>query len=314
MKASISYDEAITRLAADDEVIDRSPAYGDEFANRLAVAKRAAYAINKLLQEQWFAPPAIINNHLVELRDNPVVWLSDAINLMAFGTTKVEGRHHIEPPRVANFEEEVKIAQRRQAARALLGDPARKNVVGFVGSPSVESDQSDTIPSRYFDIPRNLGDIDNSVATDWDQYSDTDFCHGFPGKHQEWFNVRVAGPQFLSWLASQLSFGSDEDELAKKTHQEEMEAPTQLERSRPGAKPKYDWLDIQAFVFQMLDEKDDFKEWDTGDNWKGYADLNRLVVDYLERHGSSEVPSESTLKKRVRAMVAGWREQRSKGK
>jgi hypothetical protein len=313
LKASISYDEAITRLAADDEVSDRSLAYDDELAHRLAEARKAADATKKLFQEDWSAPPALTENTLVELHDKPVVWLSDAINLMAFGK-KVEDRHQIKPSRLSDFEEELKIARRRQAARALLGDPARKNVVGFIGSPSVESDQSDTIPPRYFDIPRNLGDIDHSVATDWDQYSDTDFCHGFPGKHQEWFNVRVAGPQFLSWLASQLPFGSDEGELAKKTHQEEMEAPTQLERSRPGAKPKYDWPDIQGFVFRVLNERGGFREWDTGDNWKGFADLNRLVVDYLERRPNSEVPSESTLKERVRAMVAVWREQRSEGK
>jgi hypothetical protein len=87
------------------------------------------------------------------------------------------------------------------------------------------------------------------------------------------------------------------------------------QKRNPGAKPRFDWLDIEAFVIKTLDEKGDFDDPDSTDDWKSQNALIRLILQYLEvdrRLGAGNGPSESTLKDRVRPMINRWRERSSR--
>lgn len=198
MKSSISYDEAINRMAADDQAVDRY--------------RSAAAALEKLLQEPWSPPDHLTKEVLLAFEDKPVLSLSEAINLMAFGNSK--GPDGLDPCEIG--------ARRCQAAPALLGDPARNGDVGFIGSCGIGSDRSDPISPHYFHLPRTLGDTDNSLSRDFhalfgSQVSDDDaakvvdaeFLSYLDGKDERWFNVRVDGPTFFKWLRKRI--GSSEE-------------------------------------------------------------------------------------------------------
>src|SRR6185312_4828718 len=75
------------------------------------------------------------------------------------------------------------------------------------GSHDRHKDES--IPPHYFDLPRNLGFEDNSIATDlaaivddprWQRQFDAEREH----KPLPWFNVRVEAQWLLGWFASQM--------------------------------------------------------------------------------------------------------------
>jgi hypothetical protein len=149
----------------------------------------------------WTPPENLAEGVLLEYRDEPRIWLSAAVNLMAFGG--------LDAPK--DLDEIEVTARRVQAAIALFDEPARKGLVNFIGSPDVKgSDRSDDIPPSYFDMPRSLGDPDESIYTNLARLSEA--CEGsspnwdaaIQGQHQRWFNVRVGGPRFIAWLASRL--------------------------------------------------------------------------------------------------------------
>jgi hypothetical protein len=76
---------------------------------------------------------------------------------------------------------------------------------------------------------------------------------------------------------------------------------------RRGATPKFDWPEVEQFVFQKMDEEGDFREWDT--EWKCQADLERAVSDYVaSKYGAS--PAESTIRSRIGPMLDHWRQHR----
>jgi hypothetical protein len=91
--------------------------------------------------------------------------------------------------------------------------------------------------------------------------------------------------------------------------------PSELRKSKAGAKPRYDWQDVEGFVFQELDNRGDFEHPDTTDDWKSQNDLIKAVLTYLEkRHGGAgSGPSPTTLKDRIAPMVTTWRAKQSAG-
>jgi hypothetical protein len=85
-------------------------------------------------------------------------------------------------------------------------------------------------------------------------------------------------------------------------------------KGRVGAKQKYDWQDIEDFVWKKLDSKGDFKHVDTTDDWKSQNDLIAAVTEYIEHHrgdAGSDGPAHSTMKERIAPMVARWRSSRN---
>jgi hypothetical protein len=77
-------------------------------------------------------------------------------------------------------------------------------------------------------------------------------------------------------------------------------------QSRRGATPRYDWPDVEQFVLKTLSELGDFCEWDIGNGWACQADLERAVLEYMEKHGGA--PAESTVRSRVALMYQRWRD------
>jgi hypothetical protein len=86
-------------------------------------------------------------------------------------------------------------------------------------------------------------------------------------------------------------------------------------KSKPGAKPRWDWEDIELFVRRELDTKGDFADPQVATKgWQSLNDLYARIITYVEglRVGGGEGtgPAISTLKDHVPEMVAKWREQR----
>jgi hypothetical protein len=153
--------------------------------------------INVFHRVPWSPPEQLTLDVLREYRNEPRIWISTVANLMAFGRSTPP--EDLEPMGI--------IARRRQAITALFDAPARKGLIRLVGSPDIEGgDRSDDIPPSYFDVPRNLGDPDNSIYTDLPRISEA--CEGPDAnwdaarhdRHQRWFNVRADGPSCISWM------------------------------------------------------------------------------------------------------------------
>ena len=70
---------------------------------------------------------------------------------------------------------------------------------------------------------------------------------------------------------------------------------------KSGRKPKFDWDDAKDFARQEWKKRGPFKNFETG--WKGNADLERLVRDYMSRYDEAGTPSDSSLKERVSKWV-----------
>jgi hypothetical protein len=84
--------------------------------------------------------------------------------------------------------------------------------------------------------------------------------------------------------------------LGASPEEEKTAAPNRKGR-KPGRKPKFDWDDAKAFARQQWDIRGPFKNFETG--WKGKADLERLVMDYMSRFDEAGGPSDSSLKEHV---------------
>jgi hypothetical protein len=79
-------------------------------------------------------------------------------------------------------------------------------------------------------------------------------------------------------------------------------------QKKRGAKPSYDWVDVEAYVHQLMNEHGDFRPWDS--EWKAQADLERAVAEYLEKQDLH--PAESTIRERVGPMIKRWLERQEK--
>jgi hypothetical protein len=96
------------------------------------------------------------------------------------------------------------------------------------------------------------------------------------------------------WLIN--ASGSFHQTLGASPEEEKTAAPNRKGR-KPGRKPKFDWDDAKAFARQQWDIRGPFKNFETG--WKGKADLERLVMDYMSRFDEAGGPSDSSLKEHV---------------
>jgi hypothetical protein len=86
-------------------------------------------------------------------------------------------------------------------------------------------------------------------------------------------------------------------------------------KSKPGAKPRWDWEDIELFVRRELDTCGDFADSQVATKgWQSLNDLYARIIAYVEGlpagGGEGSGPAISTLKDHVPEMVAKWREQR----
>ena len=144
------------------------------------------------VQDLPWKPDADVLSALDRIKDEPVLWLSSAVNIMAFGCTN--------PPQDVHLIEV--LARKAQAGRALC-NAARQGRLNLIGTPVRGGDGWQPIERAYFDMPRFLGDDDNSIVTDMNRLSDEAFLTAQGAPHTSWFNVRLEAPQFASWLTDQ---------------------------------------------------------------------------------------------------------------
>jgi hypothetical protein len=140
------------------------------------------------LQDAAWQPPVSLVSALNSIASEPAVWLTQAVDIMAFGDGDATG----DPLERA--------ARRCQASRRLCQEGARKGLVNLIGNPDRAGDGSIAIPRAYFDTPRMMGAADNSIVTDVDNISDDAFTAHFEGNHQKWFNARIETQSLLKWL------------------------------------------------------------------------------------------------------------------
>jgi hypothetical protein len=126
----------------------------------------------------------------------------------------------------------------------------------------------------------------------------------------DWFQQIHAVPP--SWLLGQQSMHSGELAANEaKTGAVPDNDPALQQKRKPGAKPQWDWDDIEQFAWQELDKRGDFADPQVAEKgWQGYSDLSRLIEEYLEtrKAGVGSAPAWTTLKERVPQMVTRWRE------
>ena len=144
------------------------------------------------VQDLQWKPDADVSSVLAQIKDEPVLWLSTAVNVMAFVSLNP-------PQRVALIE---LLARKAQAGRALC-NAARQGCLTLIGTSVRGGDGWEPIERAYFDVPRFLGDDENSIITDMSRLSDEAFLIAQQALHTTWFNVRVEARQFASWLAEQ---------------------------------------------------------------------------------------------------------------
>jgi hypothetical protein len=151
-----------------------------------------------LVKDQDWAPPAALTpDALDKFTDHRIIWLKDAVDLMAFGS---------EAP-ASNSDE--RAVRRQQACRTIcMGAGTDKfDVTGCEGLSVGGAGQK--IPISYFDLDRRLADQDNRLEVDRERLSDTDFNINFNAQTEQhwglWCEVRVEAPRFLTWLRSLLA-------------------------------------------------------------------------------------------------------------
>jgi hypothetical protein len=93
--------------------------------------------------------------------------------------------------------------------------------------------------------------------------------------------------------------------------------PTAKSKAKPGAKPRWDWEDIELFVRRELDRWGDFADPQVATkDWQSLSDLYARIITYVEGlaagSGEGSGPAISTLKDHVPEIVAKWRAQRRK--
>ncbi|KRQ14253.1 hypothetical protein [Bradyrhizobium manausense] len=174
----------------------------------------------------WSPPEGLTLQLLMRTFDNdPRPFLSGVIDLLAFGMALPEKVLQLlallfeQKDRDARLEicaaiekegrsiEQI-VAERRRAAAALFAGARRADRSVLIGSLDRTTDQA--IPPHYFDVPRNLGFEDNSIATDqtivasdarWQRQFDAEWRE----KPKPWVNVRVDFRWLVEWLAQQLT-------------------------------------------------------------------------------------------------------------
>ena len=134
-----------------------------------------------------------------------------------------------------------------------------------------------------------------------------------PGQHYYWTGKELRLDFIELWRADVTTIFCVE-EISSKYGQERKEmartplppAEVPVEARRRGAKSKFDWEDIELFVFKALDERGDFTEPRQADNWNTQSDLEKCVAHYIfDLTGKG--PAESTIREHICPMVAKWR-------
>jgi hypothetical protein len=122
-------------------------------------------------------------------------------------------------------------------------------------------------------------------------------------------NATLSGVRLVTWLADARADPLPVIQAKKSWKARPVSKQT---KARVGARPKWDWEDIELFVFAELEKKGDFHDHSVSTKgWQSYADLYKRIIEYVEKlaagGGAGSGPSESTLKGRVPQMVAEWR-------
>jgi hypothetical protein len=87
--------------------------------------------------------------------------------------------------------------------------------------------------------------------------------------------------------------------------------PAANPKRRRGAKPRYDWEDVELFVRGELDARGDFDDSDQVADWSCQADLERSVADYFSKRSKDRVPVVSSIRENIVPMVDRWRAERN---
>jgi len=237
---------------------------------------------NEIGLAQAWRPPGNLTLEKIDAL-GPVVWLSDAIDIMAFGGEPPEcevtsdGR-----PNFGN------ILQRCRSAKALF-NAAHAGAVECRGTLKEGGDVSDPIDKSYFQMPRALGCRDNSIETDQLSVSGETLEAFWRGEHKKWWNVTVDSEQFAAWLKQSIGGSLRNNEP----------------RGRRGRPPEYDWEKIEGKVCEWMDY---YGEFFTGDkDWNAQARLEEKIKEYCTTEFGRE-PTDSTLRDHLPAILKKWRE------
>src|SRR6185437_4048630 len=112
-------------------------------------------------QKAW-EPPASFSLDLLSLFVGPRIWLRDAVDFMALGASCD-----------VDWLDLRKIGERLRAAKTIF-EAARRQDLVLIGCGAEQGDNTEEIPSYYFDLQRTLGNIDNSIEIHNDEIPDDD--------------------------------------------------------------------------------------------------------------------------------------------
>jgi hypothetical protein len=80
-------------------------------------------------------------------------------------------------------------------------------------------------------------------------------------------------------------------------------------KGRQGRKPKYDYDDVEQFVFQQLEQRGDFEEFGQMNDWNCQKHLEDAVRSYMSKP-SREEPAPSTVRRYAKKATEHWRRSR----
>ncbi|WP_407174551.1 hypothetical protein [Bradyrhizobium sp. STM 3562] len=166
----------------------------DSLWNRRAREEREHLDRWRAFMAQPWTPDAVTPEALNQLQEQSIIWLDDAIDLMAFGL----GACPLDP---------IERAARRAPATRAFCEAARLGKFALYGSRNAGSDDGQQIPTRYFDFPRRLGGREPSRVLELDLADISDdrvFDDDHAGRRTKWFDVRIDQPgSFFEWLRGQ---------------------------------------------------------------------------------------------------------------
>lgn len=145
---------------------------------------------NALASAAW-ARPETIAEAVVRARGRKTIWLSEAVDLMAFGAE--------EPP-----QDDLEAGARRlQACKALCG-AAADGAFPLVGILGENSERPETIARAYFDSDYRIGQGSNVLELDGSGVPEKDDAKFDRLHRQKWFDVRIGDKEaFFEWLSGE---------------------------------------------------------------------------------------------------------------
>ena len=164
-------------------------------------------------------------------------------------------------------------------------------------------DGSISVPMKALrrQIPLPSSDIDtwneSSCASAFYELAQTSSRESYPDSMLFFQYIELPYDEFIGWLNRR---GSTVPKFWQPSIA--VTAKNQLKvKSSSGAKPNWDWGDIEMFVQRELDNRGDFEDPQFAiKRWRSYSDVYRLIVEYVERlvvdGGPGTGPALSTLK------------------